>query len=251
MARHVLPWHLGSIRASPGVADGPAALRCALAPTHGDPTDTIYIVDDDASFARGLGRLVEAAGWKAQVHGSAAGFLAPGVLGEASEGCVLLDVRMPDMKGPDVYREMLARGIDLPVIFLTGHGDVPTSVEAMKLGALDFLEKPVSANVLVGAIELALARHAERRTQRAHRRDIDARIARLTAREREVMDHVIAGRLNKQIAADLNISLKTVKAHRGKVMEKMQARSVASLVDMCRAADEPPAPAAQGRPRYT
>ena len=210
------------------------------------PTDTIYIIDDDASFSRSLARLVEAAGWKARVYAAGNAFLAPGALGESPEGCVLLDVRMPGMKGPDVYREMLARGIDLPVIFLTGHGDVPTSVEAMKLGALDFLEKPVSAQVLVGAVRLALARHAERRDQRARRHDIEERLARLTHREREVLGHVIAGRLNKQIAADLDISLKTVKTHRGKVMEKMEARSVASLVDLCRAAGvEPP----QGLPR--
>ncbi len=177
---------------------------------------------------------MEAAGWTAKVYGSAADFLAPGVLADDSAGCVLLDVRMPGMKGPEVYRQLLARGIDVPVIFLTGHGDVPTSVEAMKLGALDFLEKPVSATVLVGAIQLALARHAERRAQHAQRRDIEARIARLTTREREVLHHVIAGRLNKQIAADLAISLKTVKAHRGRMMEKMEAKSVAALVDMCR-----------------
>jgi FixJ family two-component response regulator len=200
-------------------------------------TDTIFIVDDDASFSRSLARLVEAAGWKAQPYTSAAEFLAPGVLDDASEGCVLLDVRMPGMKGPEVYRELLARGVDLPVIFLTGHGDVRTSVEAMKLGALDFLEKPVSAAVLVGAVKLALARHAERRARRAQRRGIEARLARLTTREREVLDHVVAGRLNKQIAADLDISLKTVKAHRGRVMEKMEARSLASLVDMCRSVE--------------
>ena len=211
----------------------------------GPATDTIFIVDDDRSFARGLARLVEAAGWRAKTYASAAEFLAPGGLDEDSTGCVLLDVRMPGMKGPELYRQMLSRGIDVPVIFLTGHGDVRTSVEAMKLGALDFLEKPVSANVLVGAIRLALARHAERRVQRAQRRDIEARIARLTAREREVLDHVIAGRLNKQIAADLDISLKTVKAHRGKVMEKMEAKSVAALVDMCRDAGEARAMPAQ------
>jgi FixJ family two-component response regulator len=139
------------------------------------------------------------------------------------------------MKGPELYRAMLARGLDLPVIFLTGHGDVPTSVDAMKLGAVDFLEKPVGGEVLVGAIRAALARQTERRRLDAERREIEARFAKLSPREREVMSHVIAGRLNKQIAADLGISLKTVKAHRAKVMEKTGAGSVAALVDLCRA----------------
>jgi len=201
--------------------------------------DTVFIVDDDRNFARGLARLIEAAGWPAEVYVSADEFLASPGLRDADAGCVLLDVRMPGMKGPDLYREMLGRHVELPVIFLTGHGDVPTSVDAMKLGAIDFLEKPVPGEVLVRAIRGALARQAGERERRTQRREIEARMARLTHREREVMDHVIAGRLNKQIAADLNISLKTVKAHRGKVMEKMQARSVAGLVDMCRLALKP------------
>jgi len=200
-------------------------------------TDTVFIVDDDASFSRGLARLVQIAGWRARVFASADEFLAPGAVDPEAPGCVLLDVRMPGIRGPDAHRAMLARGIDLPVIFLTGHGDVPTSVAAMKLGAADFLEKPVPGEVLMGAIRAALQRHANVRTERAHRREIEARLARLTTREREVLDHVVAGRLNKQIAADLDISLKTVKAHRGRVMEKMEARSVAGLVDMCRSVE--------------
>ena len=131
---------------------------------------------------------------------------------------------------------MLDRGIHLPVIFLTGHGDVPTSVNAMKLGAVDFLEKPVRGELLVRTIGAALARHAEYREQERNRQDMAAHLATLSPREREVMGHVIAGRLNKQIGADLGISLKTVKAHRAKVMEKTGAGSVAALVDMCRAA---------------
>jgi FixJ family two-component response regulator len=143
---------------------------------------------------------------------------------------------MPGMRGPDLYRAMLQRKIDLPVIFLTGYGDVPTSVDAMKLGAVDFLEKPIRGELLVGAIRTALARNAAERQREHDRREIESRVARLSPREREVMGHVIEGRLNKQIAADLAISLKTVKAHRAKVMEKMDAKSVAALVDMCRAA---------------
>src|SRR5512147_234030 len=122
-------------------------------------TQTVYIVDDDVNFARGLARLVDAAGWKAEVFASAAEFLAPGRDPEGGPGCVLLDVRMPGMRGPELYRAMLERRIDLPVIFLTGHGDIPTSVDAMKLGAVDFLEKPVRSERLVAAIRVALERH--------------------------------------------------------------------------------------------
>jgi FixJ family two-component response regulator len=197
--------------------------------------ETVYIVDDDVTFARGLARLVGAAGWNAQVFASADEFLAAGHGEERETGCVLLDVRMPGMRGIDVYRAMIERRIDLPVIFLTGYGDVPTSVDAMKLGAVDFLEKPVRGEVLVGTIHTALARHAAHRERDRERRLVEARVASLSPREREVMGHVITGRLNKQIAADLGISLKTVKAHRARVMQKMDAKSVAALVDLCRA----------------
>ena len=202
-------------------------------------TETVYIVDDDASFARGLARLLGAAGWGTEWFASAAEFLEPGRVPEAAAGCVVLDVRMPGMKGPELQRAMVERRIDLPVIFLTGHGDVPTSVRAMKLGAVDFLEKPVSREVLVGAVRLAMERHAVQRRQASGRQALEARIALLSSREREVMEHVVAGQLNKQIAADLGISLKTVKAHRAKVMQKMDAPSLAALVDMCRDAGLP------------
>ena len=197
-------------------------------------TDTIYIVDDDVRFARSLARLVDAAGWRAEVFTSPAEFLEPGREPASGAGCVVLDVRMPGMRGPDLYRAMLERKMDLPVIFLTGHGDVPTSVDAMKLGAIDFLEKPVRGELLMGAIRTALARHESLRRDGRKRRGLEERLARLTPREREVMAHVVSGRLNKQIAGDLGISLKTVKAHRAKVMEKMDAGSLAALVDLCR-----------------
>ena len=199
-------------------------------------TATVYIVDDDATFARGLARLVGAAGWKAEVCASAADFLRPGRVSASEPGCVLLDVRMPGMRGPELQRVMIERHIDLPVVFLTGHGDVGTSVDAMKLGAVDFLEKPVRAEKLVAAIRTALVRDAAHRAKDRELRDIEARMAKLSPREREVMGHVVAGRLNKQIAADLGISLKTVKAHRAKVMAKLDVRSVPALVDLCRAA---------------
>jgi FixJ family two-component response regulator len=199
-------------------------------------TTTVYIVDDDATFARGLARLVGAAGWKAEVCACADDFLAPGRISADEPGCVLLDVRMPGMRGPELQRVMIERRINLPVVFLTGHGDVGTSVDAMKLGAVDFLEKPVRAEKLVAAIRTALVRDAAHRAKERQLRDLEARIGKLSRREREVMGHVVAGRLNKQIAADLNISLKTVKAHRAKVMAKLDVRSVPALVDLCRAA---------------
>jgi len=195
---------------------------------------TVYIVDDDAMFARGLARLVDAAGWQPRVFASAADFLAN--VTDTDAGCVLLDVRMPVMKGPELHRAMLERRIGLPVIYLTGHGDVPTSVDAMKRGAVDFLEKPVTMELLIATVREALARDTESRQRGAERQAMQSRVDLLTRREREVMEHVIAGRLNKQIAADMGISLKTVKAHRAKVMQKMDARSVPDLVTMCRVA---------------
>jgi FixJ family two-component response regulator len=197
-------------------------------------TAKVYIVDDDAMFARGLARLVGAAGWQVEVFRSADEFL--GGVDARNPGCVLLDVRMPGLKGPELYRNMLAREMHLPVIFLTAHGDVPTSVDAMKMGAVDFLEKPVSGDVLVGAIRVAIARGDQERAHERERLEMHTRYERLSRREGEVMQLVIAGRMNKQIAAELGISVKTVKAHRAKVMEKMQARSVPELVAACRTA---------------
>jgi FixJ family two-component response regulator len=176
-------------------------------------TDTVLIVDDDA-----------------------AEFLSAHAASQFDSGCVVLDVRMPGMGGPELHRAMLERKIALPVVFLTGYGDVPTSVDAMKMGAVDFLEKPVRGEALLATVRSALARQAAGRTHALEVRDIETRIARLTPREREVMEHVVRGRLNKQIAFDLGISMKTVKVHRAKVMEKMRARSVATLVELCREA---------------
>ena len=149
---------------------------------------------------------------------------------------MILDVRMPGMNGPDLHERMAQRGIDLAVVYLTGYADVPTSVRAMKKGAVDFLTKPADDETLLATISQALARHAEQQAQQRDRTSSAERLARLSSREREVMECVIAGRLNKQIASDLGISEKTVKAHRGRVMEKVEVRSVAELVRLCEAA---------------
>jgi RNA polymerase sigma factor (sigma-70 family) len=195
---------------------------------------TVFVVDDDASVRKGLSRLLKSAGWNTETYATANDFLArptfPGI------GCLLLDVRLPGMKGPELRDQMNARRISLPVIFLTGHGDVPTSVEAMKKGAVDFLLKPVDDRVLLQAIETAVERHRAGRAQAKTLETIHEHLARLSDREREVMEYVIAGCLNKEIADELGISEKTVKVHRGRVMHKMEVNSVAELVHRCETA---------------
>lgn len=196
--------------------------------------ETIFIVDDDRGTRAALARLAEAAGWAAGTFASAAEFLSADAPRECESGCAVLDVRMPGMGGAELQRAMRDRGISLPVVFLTGYGDVATSVSAMKLGAVDFLEKPVNGRALVASLREALARHADHRARESRERAARARLAFLTPRERDVLEGVIRGRLNKQIAADLAISVKTVKHHRGHVMRKTEARSVAALVALCR-----------------
>ena len=194
---------------------------------------TIFVVDDDASMRKSLLWLLRSAGWHAEAFTCAEEFLARPPF--SGTGCLILDVRMPSMTGPQL-RDQLAAGNDsLPIIFLTGHGDVPTGVDAMKKGAVDFLLKPVDDQVLLQAVQLAVERH---RAAQAHVREVHAireRVARLSGREHEVMEYVIAGGLNKQIAETLGIAEPTIKIHRGRVMEKMEVNSVAELVQLCQA----------------
>jgi FixJ family two-component response regulator len=192
---------------------------------------TIFVVDDDAGVVRSLTRLLRSAGWNTEAFASADALLERAPI--AGPGCVLLDVQMPGMNGLELQERMSAVGISLPVVFLTGKGDIPMSVHAMKQGAVDFLVKPVGEDVLFQALDQAIKRQAAEAAIRQNRDSIMARLGRLSEREREVLEQVLQGRLNKQIAFDLGIAEKTVKAHRGRVMEKMEAHTVAELVHMC------------------
>jgi FixJ family two-component response regulator len=192
---------------------------------------TIFVVDDDPAVRKSLTRLMRSAGWNAEAFSSAREFLARPPF--SGTGCVVLDVSMPGMTGPELREQMAARRIALPVVFLTGRGDIPTGVEAMKKGAVDFLMKPVDSGVLLPAIRLALERHRTTRAREKEQERIHRRLARLSAREREVMGYVITGALNKQIAGELGIAEKTIKVHRGRVMQKMEVASVAELVHLC------------------
>jgi FixJ family two-component response regulator len=193
-----------------------------------DAALTVFLVDDDAGVLKGLSRLLRARGYDVQAFSSPQAFLAGH---DASiPGCAVFDVSMPDLDGLELQQALSTKGSQRPVIFLTGKGDIPTSVRAMRAGAIDFLTKPVNDDDLLAAIARAVRQDADTRHAGAELDLINARIAVLTPREREVMTHVIAGRLNKQIAGDLGTVEKTIKVHRGRVMEKLGVRSVADLV---------------------
>lgn len=189
---------------------------------------TIHFVDDDDSFRRAVSRLLQAAGFVVRGYASAAEFLLARV--EEQPGCVLLDVHMPGLDGLELQASLAKHGAALPVVFITGHGDIPMSVRAMKTGAVDFLTKPIKKEALLGAVEAALARNAQQRDASERTRRLREHFAALTPREREVFERVTAGKLNKQIAAELGTAERTVKAHRANVMEKFEAESLAELV---------------------
>jgi FixJ family two-component response regulator len=189
----------------------------------------VHVVDDDNSMRTAVVRLLQAAGYEARGYASAGEFLL-GRSDQNAPGCAVLDVRMPGPSGLDLQEALARFGVSMPIVFLTGHGDIPMSVRAMKAGAVDFLTKPVSREVLLGAVRSAIARDAETRAARGRLRVLRARYELLTPREREVFTGVVAGKLNKQIAADLGTTERTIKAHRAQVIEKMQVASVAELV---------------------
>jgi len=193
-----------------------------------EATPYVRVVDDDAAVLKSLDRLLRSAGFAVRTYPSPQDFLRQH--DSAAPGCVVLDLSMPGLDGLQLQQALARAGDQCPVIFISGNGDVPKSVQAMKAGAIDFLTKPFDQKDLLAAVRAAIAKDREGRVARAERSSVGMRVAALTPRERQVMAHVVAGHLNKQIAAVLGIAEKTVKVHRARVMRKMNVASVADLV---------------------
>jgi FixJ family two-component response regulator len=191
----------------------------------------VFVVDDDSSLREALKSLLRSVGLRVEVFGSAADFLVHKFLDDAA-ACLVLDVRLPGVSGLDFQAELAKAGIQIPIIFISGHGDIPMTVRAMKAGAIEFLTKPFRDQDLLDAVQVALERDRKRRTQDKAVHAVRAHFEGLTPREQEVISLVTAGLMNKQIAAELGVSEITVKVHRGNVMKKMGARSLADLVRM-------------------
>jgi FixJ family two-component response regulator len=189
--------------------------------------EIVYVVDDDARLRRALAELLEASGWRAETFAIAADYLA--YAKPDLPACLILDVQLPDINGLE-FQKQLSQGVHPPIVFITGHGDIPSSVSAMRLGAVDFLTKPVGQAVLITAIRTAIRRDRVQRSARAEQAELMRRWVALTLREREVLPLVVSGFLNKQAAAELGISEITLEIHRRNIMRKMQAASFADLV---------------------
>ena len=200
---------------------------------------TVFVVDDDDSVRKSLSRLFRSAGMTVETFASAQNFLDRAHFD--GNGCLVLDLKMPGLSGHDLHRELLKADYSMPVVYLTGHGDIPTGVQAIKEGAVDFLTKPVNDQQLLDAVQAALEKDADDRRAHCATLRIRVRLSTLTAREHEVLTYVISGMLNKQIAAALKISEKTVKVHRGRVTEKLGVYSVAELVRLAETAGVLPA----------
>ena len=193
------------------------------------PAPLVFIVDDDSSVRKGLERLIKSTGLKVETFASAEEFLQRKPY-RGGPSCLVLDVRMPGLSGVDLQKELIQKGISLPIIFITGHGSIPMSVKAMKDGAVDFLPKPFGEEELLFAIDRAVDKAVQVRKNESEKAKIQRRVKTLTPREHECLRWVITGMLNKQIAPKLGVTEKTVKVHRGRLMHKMQAVSVADLV---------------------
>jgi FixJ family two-component response regulator len=208
---------------------------------------TVFVIDDDAAVRDSLGRLLEAHRLQVRTYESAEGFLA--ALRPTTSGCLVLDVRLPRMSGPELQARLAARGMRLPIIFLTAQGDIPTSVRALQAGAVDFLEKPVAGDLLLERVRAALRTEAKQRREQAQLTRARARYAQLTPREREVMGFLTAGQSSKEIARRLGISHRTVEVHRTRVMHKMQVTNLIELAAAAQASDDlAPPRTAEARP---
>jgi FixJ family two-component response regulator len=203
------------------------------------PTEAVvYVVDDDSAVRDSLAWLIESVGWQVRTYDSAEAFLAghdPG-----ATGCLVLDLRMPGMSGLELQKQLAAQRVDIPIIFITAHGTVPAAVHALHAGAVDFITKPFDNETLLARVEQCVEQCRRQRQARSARERVAEHLARLTPREREVMEQVVAGKANKAIAAALDLSVRTVETHRTRVMEKMDAASLADLVQMAMLFRQPP-----------
>ena len=189
---------------------------------------TVFVVDDDAGVCDAVSSLVETVGLNVESFSSAEAFLSGAH--DRSIGCIVLDIRMAGMDGLELQDHLKHHGVELPIIFITGHGDIPMAVEAVNAGALDFLEKPFDNDALLARVEEAILADRERRTREAASAEIDQRLERLTPRERQVMEGILAGKLNKVIGYELDMSTRTVEVHRGRILEKLGARNAPEMV---------------------